>query len=74
MTPSEAGFNGTFLLGPPDNFFVKLLHGKRRPSSTQRSFLKQLVWWTPEDQPAELLWCNAKDEWFSLEFRPIQKP
>lgn len=54
---------------------IQLLRGKLRPSeSPRRDFKEQLVWLYPDEQPAQLFWCNENDEWFELSFTPVQKP
>lgn len=78
MTPAEAGFDGARGYRSPalgEGFRIQLLRGKTRPSeSPRRDFKEQLVWFYPDDQPAQLFWCNENDEWFELSFIPIEKP
>jgi len=79
MTPTEAKFDGErgFLAGTGlDAYRIQLLRSKSKtPEQTpDRIFRENLVWLNLPDQPARLFWCNGDDEWFELDFSPIDKP
>lgn len=78
MLPTEAGFDGAKGFRMPlrgENFRVRLKRGRSHPSNhPEQDFKEQLAWFYPDDQPAQLLWCNADDQWFELQFTPIDKP
>lgn len=78
MTPSEAGFDGAKGIrfsAHGEIYRFQLKRGRERPSNyPDQDFKEQLVWFYPDDQPARLLWCNADDQWFELQFTPIQRP
>ena len=79
MTPTEAKFDGErgFLVGgEPYTTRVHLLRSKSKtPKKTpNRTFRENLVWTDLPGQPARLFWCNGDDEWFELDFMPIDMP
>jgi hypothetical protein len=79
MTPTEAKFDGErgFLVGNgPYITRIKLLRSESKTpeQSTRSTFRENLVWLNLPDQPARLFWCNVDDEWFELDFTPIDKP
>lgn len=78
MLPTEAGFDGSKGIRMPlrgENFRVLFKRGTTRPSDfPEHDFTEQLCWWMPPGEPAQLLWCNADDQWFELSFTPIDKP
>lgn len=79
MKPKEAGFDGAKGFRIPQifcgDFRVQLKRGKKIPTeSTTTDFLEQLIWFMPDNEPPRLFWCNADDQWFELEFNPIDKP
>lgn len=79
MTPTEAKFDGErgFLVETGfDKFRIKLLRSESKtPQQTpDRNFKENLVWLNLPDQPSCLFWCNDDDEWFEIDFIPIEKP
>jgi hypothetical protein len=78
LSPATAGFDGAkgFRMSMRgESFRVHLKRGKSHPSKhPDCDFKEQLVWFYPDDQPPQLLWCNADDQWFELSFTPIEKP
>lgn len=79
MTPTEAKFDGerAFLVGtgPYATRVILSRSESKTPKETpNRTFRENLVWVNLPDQPARLFWCNEDDEWFELDFTPIDKP
>ena len=79
MKPSEAKFDGTKGIRIPQaehgNFRYQLKRGKQFLDNPKNAdFLEQLLWLMPDGEEPKLLWCNEDDQWFELEFNPIDKP
>lgn len=80
MKPSEAKFDGAKgvrlpQLHPGENFRYQLKRGKQfLDNSKNVDFLEQLLWLMPDGEEPKLLWCNENDQWFELEFNPIDNP
>ena len=47
----------------------QLRRGSTDPRLMPHNFKNQLIWYTPEDEPAQLLWCNSNGEWFNCIFQ-----
>lgn len=79
MTPIEAKFdgNGGIRMPQPDcsDFRLHLKRGSDSPSKyPEEDFKQQLIWLMPEDRLPRLCWCNEDDQWFEVDFVPIEKP
>jgi hypothetical protein len=79
MRPSEAKFDGAKGVRIPQagngNFRYQLKRGKKFIDNPEKvDFLEQLLWLMPDEEDPQLLWCNEDDQWFELEFNPIDKP
>ena len=78
MGPTEAKFDGARGVRVPtegENCRFRLKRGKDSPSEyPEEDFKEQLIWFYPDDAPPQLFWCNEEDEWFELNFNPIEKP
>lgn len=79
MKPIEAKFDGEKGVRIPmpagENFRFHLKRGKNAPSASPNTdFLEQLIWLMSEEKDNRLLWCNEDDQWFELDFIPIEKP
>lgn len=79
MTPTEAKFDGNGGIRMPQSdcsdFRLHLKRGKDSPSSyPDEDFKQQLIWLMPEDSLPRLCWCNENDQWFEVDFMPIEKP
>jgi hypothetical protein len=80
MTPTEANFDGAEGIrvhnhNLPENAILKLRRGGNPPSNClSGDFKQQLLWFTPDGQQPELLWCDPDDNWYELDFIPIEKP
>ena len=78
MTPSEAYFDGARGINlnnssMPNGGTYKLRRGKKAPVGDS-DFRNQLVWWNPDEHPAQLLYCNDEGPWFNLTFFPTAPP
>jgi hypothetical protein len=81
MTPSEANFDGargvnlnySSMPNMPKGGTYQLRRGKKAPVGNP-DFRNQLVWWYPDEHPAQLLYCNDEGTWFNLTFSPTEPP
>jgi hypothetical protein len=74
MKPIEAGFNGEvgINLNIPsmiDGGIYKLRRGSTPPWMTDVNYKNQLMW--QQSTPPKLLYCNSNNQWFELDFIPI---
>ena len=73
-SPEQAGFDGAKGIGlnnkdMPDGGFFRLRRGSKDPRQDHNNdFRNQLIWFTPSDQSAQLLWCNSDGAWFTCIF------
>jgi len=79
LTAVEAKFDGAkglrMLVEKHSDCRFKLLRGKQNPSSyPEKDFTEQLVWIYPDNSAPKLYWCNEDNQWFELQFQPIEKP
>jgi hypothetical protein len=76
MKPTEANFDGAkgiCLNSPhmPDGCIYKLRRGFTSPSGDCRN---QLLWQMAVDADPRLLYCDNNDNWYELDFNPIEVP
>ena len=73
MKPTEAGFDGEkgISLNIPGmmNGVYKIRRGSTPPWMTPSNYKNQLMW--QQTTPPRLLFCNSNNEWFELDFIPI---
>ena len=73
MKPIEAGFNGEVGINlniPSTNGGIyKLRRGSTPPWMTDVNYKNQLMW--QQSTPPRLLYCNSNNQWFELDFIPI---
>jgi hypothetical protein len=79
MTPTEAGFDGCsgirLPMGGENNTRFVFERGSKPPSMLpEQDYRERMLWHYPDNAPARLLWCNAKNQWFELSFMPIEQP
>ena len=72
MKPSEVGFDGVRGLGIPNDTLYKLRRGKNVPDVVKHDFKNQLLWFYPENQDPNLIYCNQNNQLFELDFVPTE--
>jgi hypothetical protein len=75
MKPTQAGFDGEKGLNLnhpslPDGGIYKLRRGSTPPWTFDSNFRNQLMW--QQTTPPRLLYCNSDNQWFELDFIPIE--
>lgn len=76
VSATRAGFDGFSRIWMHGEWLRGVLkHGNVSPLELpEADFSQQLLWYHPERKEPRLLWCNAEDQWFELQFTPIERP
>ncbi|NBS68622.1 hypothetical protein EBT31_06860 [bacterium] len=73
-SPEQAGFDGAKGIGlnhknMPGGGVFRLRRGATNPrQDTKGDYRNQLIWYTPTNEPAQLLWCSPEGDWFICVF------
>ena len=70
MKPIDVGFDGEKGLTLPNDMVYKLRRGKTPLQPDKFNLKNQLLWYYPDGEDAQLIYCNEDNQMFRLDFIP----